>query len=256
MNMWRYGITFALLLSLFISAQPATAQSGNQWRIDFFPNLDWAGAPAYTQYANIVDFNWGQGAPGPNLPNQNYSARMSTDAYFYSGVYRFNILADDEVRITINNVTYFDTVARGQAGKGFIVDIPMTQGMSHITVEFRQYGGPGYVHLYWDYVKPDPSAPIYVPSQPAAPPPISSASSLATEYGDYTLCIRQNLHQANCFQSNGQWNSPDLGSVQMEPQIVIWQQCQPETRKKQRLFANRDPQDSKCSKTEAGWFAE
>ncbi|MCB0122943.1 MAG: hypothetical protein KDE58_11900, partial [Caldilineaceae bacterium] len=158
MNMWRYGITFALLLSLFIFAQPAIAQSGNQWRIDFFPNLDWAGAPAYTQYANVVDFNWGQGAPGPNLPNQNYSARMSTDAYFYSGVYRFNILADDEVRITINNVTYFDTVARGQAGKGFIVDIPMTQGMSHITVEFRQYGGPGYVHLYWDYVKPDPSA--------------------------------------------------------------------------------------------------
>lgn len=256
MKQWRYGMALVLLLTLFLSVQSATAQSGNQWRIDFFSNADWAGAPAYTQFTNLVDFNWGQGAPGPNLPSQNYSARMSTDVYFYSGVYRFNILADDEVRMTINNVNYFDTIGRGQAGKGFIVDIPMTQGMSHITIDFRQYSGPGYIHVYWDYVKPDPSTPIYVPSQPAAPPPISSVDTLATRYGDYTLCIRQNLHQANCFQSNGQWDSPDLGSIQMEPQIVIWQQCQANTQKKQRLYANSDPQDSKCSKTEAGWFPE
>lgn len=256
MKQWFYGISLALLLALLLPSQPAIAQSGNQWRIDFFPNLDWAGAPVYTQYANLVDFNWGQGSPGPSLPSQNYSARMDTDVYFYAGVYRFNILADDEVRLTINGVNYFDTIGRSQSGKGFVVDIPMTQGNSHITVDFRQYGGPGYIHVYWDYVKPDPSQPIYVPSQPSAPPPISSAESLATQYGDYTLCIRQNLHQANCFQSNGQWNSPDLGSIQMEPQIVIWQQCQANTRKTQRLYANSEPQNSKCSKTEAGWFAE
>jgi hypothetical protein len=261
MKQWRSVVVLAvvalaLVLSLFSAAQPVEAQSGNQWRIDFFPNLDWAGAPAYTQYANLVDFNWGQGAPGPNLPNQNYSARMNTDVYFYSGVYRFNILADDEIRLTINNVTYFDTVGRGQSGKMFVVDIPMVQGTSQVSVDFRQYGGPGYIHVYWDYVKPDSSAPIYVPAQPAAPPPISSAGSLTTKYGDYTPCIQQNSHQANCFRASGEWDSPNLGSIQMEPQIVIWQQCRANAEQRMHLYANLDPQDAKCSKTEAGWFPE
>lgn len=256
MKRWLSIVSLALLLSTFLPFAPAHAQSGNQWRIDFFPNLDWAGAPAYTQYAAIVDFNWGQGAPAPNLPSQNYTACMGTDVFFYAGVYRFTILADDEVRMMINNVNYFDTIGRGQSGKSFTVDIPMSQGASHLTVDFRQYSGPGYLHIYWDYVKPDPSYPIYTPAQPVAPPPVTSVESLATRYGDYTLCIRQNLHQANCFQANGQWDSPNLVSIQMEPQIVIWQSCQSNVVQKLRLYANRDPQDAKCSKTEAGWFPE
>jgi hypothetical protein len=256
MRLPLYTISLTLLVCLLMAPAPAQAQSGNQWRVDFYPNLDWAGAPVYTQYSALADFNWGQGSPGPNMPNQNYTARMTTDAYFYAGTYRFTILADDEIRFSINNALYFDTIGQGQSGKAFSIDIPMSQGMSRILLDYRQYSGPGYIHFYWEYVKPDPSYPVYTPPSQSAPPPVSSATSLATQFGDYTLCIRQGLHQSNCFQSNGQWNSPNLGSIQMEPQIVIWQQCQADTEKTQRLYADRDPQLSKCSKTEAGWFPE
>lgn len=258
--MRRFLIATLLGLIAFsaLALPPANAQSGNWWQVDFYPNAEWRGAPAYTQYVNFADFNWGQASPGPNIPAQNFTARLYTDAFFYAGYYRFTILADDEVRLAVNNVTYFDTVGRNQSGKSFTVDVPFYQGQSRVSLDFRQYSGPGYLHMSWAYLKPDQSYPGYTPP-PAAPaptpvPPPTSVSSLSNKYGDFTPCIRQKIHQANCFHASGEWNSPNLGSVQMEPQIAIWQPCKADSEMVQRLFVNRDPQASKCSKSEAGWF--
>ncbi|MEZ4639474.1 MAG: PA14 domain-containing protein [Caldilineaceae bacterium] len=173
--MKRPILTFILAMMLLLvgGSQLATAQSGNQWRIDFWPNPDWAGAPVYTQYANFADFTWGEWAPGPNLPSQNYSARLDTDAFFYAGLYRFTVLADDEVRLTINNVTYLDTIGRPQPGKTFVIDIPMAQGMSHVSVDFRQWSGPGYIHVNWQFVKENGGAPVYPTQPPTYVPPRS-----------------------------------------------------------------------------------
>ncbi|MCB0116327.1 MAG: hypothetical protein KDD84_19640, partial [Caldilineaceae bacterium] len=219
--MKRPILTFILAMMLLLvgGSQLATAQSGNQWRIDFWPNPDWAGAPVYTQYANFADFTWGEWAPGPNLPSQNYSARLDTDAFFYAGLYRFTVLADDEVRLTINNVTYLDTIGRPQPGKTFVIDIPMAQGMSHVSVDFRQWSGPGYIHVNWQFVKENGGAPVY-PTQPPtyvppAQPPVVSAPSISNKYGDFTPCIQQGSHQKNCFHGSGEWNSPNLGSIEM-----------------------------------------
>ncbi len=263
--MKRTFLTFTLMLLMLVAGvvQPAIAQSGNQWRIDFWPNRDWNGAPVYTQYANFADFNWGQWAPGPNLPAQDYSARLESDVFFYAGIYRFTLLADDEIRLTIDNVTYLDTIDRGQPGKTFVVDIPMNQGLKHVKVDFRQWSGPGYLHVNWQYVKQSVDSPVYVPQPPATqlpgyvppqPPPVVSATALSNKFGDYTPCIQQGSHQSNCFRGSGEWNSPNQGSIQMEPQIVIWQPCNEGEAKQQRFGSNQDERPTRCSKTEAGWF--
>lgn len=242
-----------LILVALTTVPPAAAQSGNQWQLNFFPNLDWAGAPTYIQYSNLVNFNWGIGAPGPGMPTQNYTARMTTDAFFYGGLYRFTMLADDEVSLVINNATYFSSIGAPQPGKTFVVDIPMNQGNSRVEINFRQYTGPGYISVFWEYVKPSDGG-VYVPPQVPSPSSPSSNSSLSNKYGDFTPCIQQNTHQANCFHASGEWNSPNLGSIQMEPQIVIWQQCKADEQKVQRLLPNQESRQSKCSKSEAGWF--
>jgi hypothetical protein len=77
-----------------------------------------------------------------------------------------------------------------------------------------------------------------------------------TQFGNYTPCIQQNIHQVNCFVSDGQWNSPNRGSIETEPQITLWRVCTPDS------WANFpvscDPnvplQSYKCSKTAAGFF--
>ena len=57
-------ISAILLLALLAAvlapgASPALAQSGNQWTVQFFNNNGWQGAPVYTQFTNLVNYNWG-----------------------------------------------------------------------------------------------------------------------------------------------------------------------------------------------------
>jgi len=79
-----------------------------------------------------------------------------------------------------------------------------------------------------------------------------------SNFGDYTPCIQQNSHQSNCFHSDGAWNSPNVGSVQMEPKITIWGNCEPADKDVTwTVDQNSDPMKThkfRCSKTLAGWF--
>ena len=85
-----------------------------------------------------------------------------------------------------------------------------------------------------------------------------SQSSVQTQFGDYTPCIQQGIHQSNCFQSDGAWNSPNLGSIQLEPQIQVWMNCEPADSDKTWVTDNRTnpvtTRSYRCSKTLAGYF--
>lgn len=250
-------------LAMLVTAQPVAAQNGNQWRVDYYPNLDWAGYPVATYSTGLVAFNWGTNPPAYGMPAQDWTARMTTDAFFYAGLYRFTVQADDEVALFIDGVTYLDTRGQGQSGKTFTIDIPLNQNYHHVQVDFRQFTGTAYVYVNWTYDKatapPPPPVPPPPPpsgSQPApGTVPMPSPSSVVTQYGDYTPCIQQNLHQSQCFQSNGAWDSPNLGSIETEPQIVLWGNCVGDSIQDIQLYQNTPPQPAKCSKTEAGWFA-
>ncbi len=246
-------------LLVLVGATTLSAQSGNQWRMDFYPNLDWAGAPVYTQYSSNLNYNWGTNAPGPNLPAANWSMRATSNVFFYSGVYRFNILADDEVVLIVDNVVYLDTRGKGQTGKTLIVDIPMMQGNHNVRVDFRQYTGPGYLYVSWGFFKPGGGTPVPTPGKPLpAPLAPASANSVQSKYGNYTPCIQQNSHQSNCYQTDGAWNSANVGSIQMEPKITIWGNCEPADKDVTwTVDPNSDPiktHQFRCSKTLAGWF--
>jgi hypothetical protein len=254
------ALIVALLAGAWVQLAPVQAQSGNSWRIDYFNNTDWAGAPVYTEYTNVLSHNWGTAAPGPNMPSINWTARMTSQVFFYAGVYRLSITADDEFALVIDGVTYFSTLGQGLSGKTVVVDVSLNQGTHDVMVNFRQFTGSAYFVLDWSYMK-DPNY-VY-PGVPVAPtpaptptpvPPAESPTSVVTQYGDYTRCIQFDLHQSECFQSSGQWDSPNLGSIETEPKIVVWGNCTGDTVQTMQLYANQPPQPAKCSKTEAGWF--
>jgi len=239
-----------------LSAHPRIEQTAaNQWQMTFYPNLDWKGYPVYTQYSNSLNYNWGSYAPGPNMPPAYWSMRATMDTYFYGGQYQFKILADDEFMIMIDNIVYMNTINAGLSGKEVIFAIPISQGYHNIRVDFRQFSGPAYLYASASYLKPDAGA----PHRPLpAPLPPASAASVQTRYGDFTPCIQQNLQQAACFHADGAWDSPDRGSVQMEPQISIWGNCEPaDSDVIWTVDATVDPMITKefrCSKSLAGWF--
>jgi hypothetical protein len=243
------AVLVAVLLAALAGALPAGAQSGNTWRIDYFNNTNWAGSPVTTQWNALIAFNWGFGSPSPAVPVDNFTARMTTDAFFYAGTYQFTGVADDEIVVIVDGVTHLDTRGRGLSGKPFTVNIAMWQGTHRVEVLYREFTQAAYVFVNWarlgsGVIPPPPSG---VPSLPA------SAGSVQTQFGDFTPCLQQNIHQANCFVSDGAWDSPNLGSIQMEPQIASWNVCTANTTNT-FLNANREPREFTCSRTLAGWF--
>lgn len=240
----------AVGLSLVGSAMPAIAQSGNTWQADYFNNPDWAGPPVAAQWVSLVSFDWGYGSPSPYVPVDNFTARFTTDAFFYAGNYNFSIVADDEVRLFVDGAIRLDTVGRGQSGKQQNVTISLTQGNHRVEVLYREWSVTAYVFVNWVYAGGGA-----VPPTQNWPPLPASATTVTTQFGNYTPCLQQRIHQSNCFVSDGAWDSPNLGSIQMEPQIESWVNCQPADQVATYFVSPQVPaKNFKCSKTLAGWF--
>ena len=254
----RHLIIVPALLVLVILAAvtaPLLAQSGNSWYVVYYSDPNWS-VPTAGQYTSYIAFDWGTGAPSPGMPSTNWTANMTTTAYFSAGNYTFSALADDEISMQIDGVTYINTMGAGMAGKPVSLILPMTEGYHNIAVWYRQYTGQAYVYLTWVYGSVAP-APTGTPScDPwwSCSCPVQ-ATTVTTRYGDYTNCIQQGIHQSNCFVSDGQWDSPNTDSIQSEPQIQVWGgPCTPGQLQCMQLACNQAPVEATCSKTEAGWF--
>ncbi|MBI4674166.1 MAG: hypothetical protein HY741_21180 [Chloroflexi bacterium] len=251
-----YALCIAAGLALSLSNGIATAQSGNTWNVFYYNNPNWAGNPVFTNTAPTLNFNWNGASPAPNVPGTNWALTANTSAYFNGGQYQFDALADDEVLLTVDNAIVIDTRGQNQVGKRQLRQYGLSAGVHNLQVYYRQFGGTSYLYLNWSYLKPGPNPPA--PPNLQHPLPPSSASTVTTPFGDYTPCIQKNIHQSNCFVQNGAWNSPNLGSIQMEPQITIWGNCSPADKD---VIWTVDPntrpprtQTFRCSKTLAGWF--
>ena len=240
----------------------AIAPSGNLWTGYYYNNQDWSGTPVQTEQSEYVAFNWGYGSPGPAVPVDYFTARYEADVYFYAGTYQFSATADDEVTLIVGGITYVDTRNQSQSGKTQVVQIAFpASGVQHVTVYYREYTETAYVYVDWDYLKDGPGTGP-PPISPPAPTPVpnqcgpQSATSVQTDFGDYTPCIQQGLAQSACFQSNGAWNAPNMGSIQNEPTIQIWGNCEPDSVTSFQMSCNSEdsPEEFKCSKTGAGWF--
>jgi hypothetical protein len=253
--------TILALCLLLVSAAGGlvSAQSGNMWHVDYYPNTDWSGNPVYSQDVPMLWFDWGYGAPGPNMPSTNWTNRGTSTVFFYSGTYRFQILVDDDVFFQIDNVTYLDTRGAGQSGKTFTFDVPLGQGNHYVRADYRQWSAAAYEYITWTYLGSGGNVPPPTPPPPSGntsgyPTIPNSATSVQTQYGDYTPCIQNNQHQSACFVPNGQYNSPNTGSIAMEPKIEIWGNCTGDQVQTFWVPSLNNTKQYKCSKTEAGWF--
>jgi hypothetical protein len=264
MNQKRFILHLLLLLLavlpvLVTPSSPVLAQSGNVWSAYFYNNPDWTGYVAYLESVPLIAYNWGTASPGPGVPQDLFSASFVSQAFFYAGTYRFTTTADDEIALMVDNVIYLDTRGQGQSGKSQAVDIDMWQGNHQIQVLYREYTDAAYVYVTWSYLKP-PYAPTPMPPVAGTTPPSActpqSMPSVQTQYGDYTSCIANGLHQSACFQSSGQWDSPNLGSIENEPPIRIWMACTPDSIATFPVSCdpNVPPEEFKCSKTGAGYY--
>ncbi len=148
----RIFLTLLLLVVAFGAfALPAAAEQQRNitWRAFYFNNPYLIGDPAIQRFESNIAFNWGTGAPEPGMPDDGWSARFAADVYFEAGRYRFDLLADDGVKLGVDFRTVLNTYNQTRPGEVVSVELDMPTGVIHVQIDFVELGGIGYLYAGW-----------------------------------------------------------------------------------------------------------
>ncbi|MEZ4541455.1 MAG: PA14 domain-containing protein [Chloroflexota bacterium] len=123
---------------------------GNAFRGEYFANRNLSGAAQFTRDDAAINFDWGDGAPAANFPNDNFSVRWTRTLNFNPGTYRFDVFSDDGVRLWVNNQLVVDQW-RDQANGRFSADVALS-GNTTLRLEYYDATGRAAVSLSWNEV--------------------------------------------------------------------------------------------------------
>jgi single-stranded DNA-binding protein len=97
-------------------AKAPTQQGGSvYWLGEFFNNTTLSGNPVLRRATRALAFNWGRGSPSRSIARDNFSARWTRIYNLLAGTYRITTIADDGVRVWVDNRLVIDAWADGPA---------------------------------------------------------------------------------------------------------------------------------------------
>jgi hypothetical protein len=100
-----------------------------------------------TRIDQQVDFEWGQGSPGPGMPSDNFSVRWTGSIEIKTeGNYTFWTTSDDGVRLKVDDAL----VIENWTDHGPTVDggsRVLSEGFHDLVLEFYERGGGAVIHL-------------------------------------------------------------------------------------------------------------
>ncbi len=120
------------------------------WRGEYFGNRSFAGSPVVRDDA-ALDFNWGGGAAMAGLPADQFAVRWTRTLTFSQGTYRFRALADDGVRLWVDDQLVIDDWRDGGAGE-VSAEVSLTQGPHSLRAEYYEAAGDAHFKLWWEPV--------------------------------------------------------------------------------------------------------
>jgi hypothetical protein len=121
------------------------------WKGEYWKNRDLSGSPALVRNDPSIIFNWGTDAPAVGLPSNNFSVRWSRQVTFSSGRYRFYALADDGIRVRLNDTVIINEWHDSDGQKVYTADVS-TDGTRNVVVEYYERGGGAQVHFWWSRI--------------------------------------------------------------------------------------------------------
>src|SRR5437763_10368687 len=139
------------MLALFQKATPVHADTGSNWTGSYYSNPSLEGSPVFTRIDPALVFNWGTQSPGPGIGSQYWSARWLSVQYLNAGTYRFNIEADDGVRMYIDGQNILDAW-HDEAATTYAVNVQVVAGNHALQVDYYQAVGDSSLSVSWDYL--------------------------------------------------------------------------------------------------------
>jgi len=99
--------------------------------------------------ASCVRFNWGDGAPAPNVPADGFSTRLVGWLYIHeAGEYTFRFRRDDGARLYLDGKLTIDEWTESH-GLGDPASVRLGAGWHRLWVEHMDVNHDAYIHLCW-----------------------------------------------------------------------------------------------------------
>jgi glucose/arabinose dehydrogenase len=108
------------------------------------------GQPTLIRTDPVIDFDWGGGSPAPGISADNFTVRWRGEVLAqFTDTYTFSVIADDGVRLWVNNQLIIDRWIP-QAATEWSGSINLTAGQRYdITLEYFEDGGQAVIKLLW-----------------------------------------------------------------------------------------------------------
>ena len=120
---------------------------------EYFDNTTLAGDPVLRRSDDAIDFDWGDGAPAPGVPGEQFSARWTRTKTYAAGTYRFSVTGDDGIRVLIDGTPVIDGWFY-QAPTTYSADVALPEGEHTVVVEYFEWTG-GAVARFSETKLPD-----------------------------------------------------------------------------------------------------
>jgi fibronectin type 3 domain-containing protein len=109
-----------------------------------------SGTPALTRVDPTIDFDWGNGSPGPGIGTDQFSVRWTGQFKpSTTQTYTFHTISDDGVRLYVNNSLIIDNWT-DHAPTDNTATMALTAGQTYnFKMEFYENGGGAVAKLHW-----------------------------------------------------------------------------------------------------------
>lgn len=171
------------------TSSPSTPVVTTGWTIQYFGGTTLSGPVLATIPISSPQLNWGTGSPNTSVPFDNFSARLTKAESFIPGVYRFEVRADDGVRVFVNGQKIIDRWTASDASQTYTADVAIT-GPSTIFIEYFELTNNASVY-YTANRLPDGSIPSADAGSSAQPSSVVLAMSAQGRITAGTLNVRE-----------------------------------------------------------------
>lgn len=111
------------------------------WQGQYWNNTSLSGDPVLVRQDNAINFQWGTGSPGANVPADNFSARWDALSNVSTAQnYVITATADDGIRVWADNNLVIDQWAEHSATT-YTTTVYLAQGQHSFRVEYFEAGG-------------------------------------------------------------------------------------------------------------------
>jgi len=155
---WKlWSLPAALTIVLMVTG-PARAQAPDPpraqhtapfWQIAYWNNTTLSGPPVVTGTDDVLNHDWGLGAPHSGVNADGFSARWTRYIDLSGGTYRFTATSDDGIRVYVDDDRIIDRWY-DHAPQTFTADVSLTDGHHLVKVDYYENMGGAVAKVSWE----------------------------------------------------------------------------------------------------------